>query len=663
MVLAGKGEKINAKSLLQWEEEFDAGDKTGIVKIIERKVRYCLRKEDAWRKEAKEDYKFALGDQWTEEEKEKLKEQERPCLTFNKIESLIDLVGGWQRENSPRIRVYPEGGEDKIFSEIGDKLVKSVDKWTKLNYKLDHQFDDGIVCGKGWMEMGISYDNDPIHGDLKFRNIKYAQVLKDPDGTEYDQSDWEYVIKLSRQTKNKLKKLFPSANKKIENLRTDNTEYLFAGEPYQEGDADNYHLGKTFKEMDDSLQTSGVEEDEKYLLKEYWHRKFSTKYFVYDVNNARMEKFDDEEKAEAKREEILNEYNAKHEQAMMEYQKLVEASEAAVQAQGGLNPGEENLLPKPPEKEPVDIKVIKRPVAEMWYAATAAGVLLQGDIRSPFSPYYEGFPLFNYFAKWYVSADNDKEGIKGITRNIKDPQRELNKSRSQNLHILCTRANSGWVGDNNALTPEGWKDLQNMGSTPGVVIRKKPGTQLDKIEPSGPDTSQIMRGQEAGQDIKEISGVNADALAIQDKTTSGRAISMRIHQAMTILSKYFRNFRFTKEMIGTAIYAMIPHIFDEAMIKKVCGEQWLKENNVMDGHITAFLQQIKDGKYDIQITEADNSATIRQETFDNLMEMAGQGMPIPPDVLLEFSSIPNSKNIIDRVKEYVQSAAEATPKK
>ena len=167
----------------------------------------------------------------------------------------------------------------------------------------------------------------------------------------------------------------------------------------------------------------------------------------------------------------------------------------------------------------------------------------------------------------------------------------------------------------------------------------------------------MLRGEQATQDIKEISGVNSDAMAMTDKTTSGKAISLRIRQALTILAKYFTNFRLTKERVGSAIYAMIPHVFDKHMVRKVCGEEWLETNGVTDGRIVAFLQQIKDGKYDIEITEADNSATLRQETFDSLMEMANAGMPIPPDVILEFSSMPNSKEIIDRVKQYMEATA------
>ena len=131
---------------------------------------------------------------------------------------------------------------------------------------------------------------------------------------------------------------------------------------------------------------------------------------------------------------------------------------------------------------------------------------------------------------------------------------------------------------------------------------------------------------------------------------------------MTILAKYFRNFRFTKELVGTAIYAMIPHVFDIHMVKKVIGQKYLEDNDISDGYLEAFMEQIKDGKYDLSITEADNSQTIRQETFDNLMDMVEKGMPIPPDVILEFSSMADSTDIIERVKEYQAQQTEAAQK-
>lgn len=75
--------------------------------------------------------------------------------------------------------------------------------------------------------------------------------------------------------------------------------------------------------------------------------------------------------------------------------------------------------------------------------------------------------------------------MQGITRAVKDPQREKNKSKSQNLHILNTQANSGWVCDDDALSPEGFKDLENVGSKPGLVVRKRPGKEIREIVPKG----------------------------------------------------------------------------------------------------------------------------------------------------------------------------------
>ncbi len=603
----------------------------------------------------KEDFRFALGDQWTDEEREILEDQGRPCLTFNKIEPLINLVGGYQRENSFRIKAFPEGGEDKIFSEIADKILGFIDKTSKLSYKLDHEFDDGIIGGKGWIEMAISYDRDIINGELMFRQLTPYQVLKDPEGREYDQSDWGYMIKVSRYSRARLKSMYPDKETEIEDFETD--DYADMDEtPTKESDADNYHNKKG---MGVSGQKAGVEDDEtpksqrQFTLIEYYHRKFTDRFFVYNVNIGMLEKFDKKEEADARRTAIIKEYNEK-------FAAEVEGHDAAstlAPLAAAVNPAGTAATPPnlpAPVKDNIEakIKVIKRSIPEMWYAAIACGVELQGDIISPLEPYYSGYPFFHYFANWNPSAETEELRIKGITRNIKDPNREVNKSRSQYLHILNTSANSGWIGDRNALRKDEWEELNKFGSKPGIVIKKKEGSTLERIHPVEGSMANITRGEAAEQDIKEISGINSDALAIQDKTTSGRAISLRIKTAITILAKYFRNFRYTKEMVGDAIFAMVPDVFDIPKIKKILGEKYIKDNQISDGVLQAFLRQVADRKYNIDITEADNSATIRLETFEQLADLAKGGYPIPPDVILEFSAIPNSAEIISRIKAY-----------
>jgi hypothetical protein len=112
-------------------------------------------------------------------------------------------------------------------------------------------------------------------------------------------------------------------------------------------------------------------------------------------------------------------------------------------------------------------------------------------------------------------------------------------------------------------------------------------------------------------------------------------------------------------MIGTAIFAMVPHIFNLQSLKKVIGQEYINTNKLEDGMIQAMLQQVADGKYDVEITEADNSATIRAELFDDLMSMAKNGMMIPPEVILQFSNIPNLKEVTEKINAYTQHMAAA----
>lgn len=622
--------------------------------FIDKQIKRGLQKISKWKKEAKEDYNFALGEQWTEEERNILKDEGRPCMTYNKIEPLLDLVGGYERENSARIKVNPEGGEDKIFSEIMDMALKQIDKWTKLGYKLDHVFDDGVACGKGWLEMAISYDEDILNGDLIFRQLTPWQVVPDPDGSEYDQSDWGHLTKLSHLSKGRLKLLYPDKEKQIDELVEDTFNDTFStfGEATEADDNDNYHLGK-----DAGTPGPGVE-DPKFWLKEYWHVKKIKKFILFYAQENRFTHYDTKEEAEAEAKRINEEAELKFAHAQKGFEALMfNRSDPVLSQAVGVDP--KAPMPEAPVYEPPSLRIIEKYVKEMWYAACVSGVMLVDDTKSPFEPYYHSFPIFNYYAKYKPSVEKEELKIKGLVRNLKDPQRDLNKSKSQFLHILNTSANSGWVGDDAVLTPSGWEDLKKLGSTPGIVVRKQKTGELDRIQPAGVPQGQMVRMEAAFQDIKEISGINSDALAIQDKNTSGRAIALRIKQAVTILSPEFRNFRWTKEMVGNAIFAMVPHIFTLDSLKKVIGPSYMKTNGLSDGMVQAMLQQVADGKYDIEITEADNSATIRAEIFDNLMEMASKNMPIPPDVILSFSNIPNLKEVTDKIEAYQQKVMAA----
>lgn len=595
----------------------DNGDGKQDLKLeIFQRYKSCTKFYDKWEIEAKDDYAFGLGDQWLTADRQALHEQMRPCLTFNRIKPIIGVVSGYQRENSARIKVNPEGGEDKIFSEVMDKVLTFIDKVSHLSYRLGYLFDDGLYCGKGWIESSITYDKDPIKGELNFKQLTPYQVKVDPDCMDYDINDSaQYCFKVVRLTKDKLKFLYPKKKKLIDGFVKDNDDSVINGSGmFVEGDKDDYsnRPNKTtvVKYQAETLDEEDFEKDQKFTVKEYWRLKTVTKYFVVEKETGEPQKFDTKEEAEAY---------------------------AITQTMDG---GEV-------------MKVIDRESNEMWVAALCCGFILQ-DEKSPFEPFYSGFPFFRYMAEWTPNADSELLRVQGFVRQLKDPQREKNKSKSQNLHILNTQANSGWIADDDALTPEGFKDLEEMGSKPGLVIKKRAGKEVREIMPKGPNVGHLQREQQADEEFKQISGINPDLMGLQEGTESGRAIALRVKQAIISLVRLFSNFRYTKECLGKFILQMLPLLFDSKKMMKILGPQYLQANKLDEGSLMAMLTIIKDNKYDVLITESDHNSTLRYETFNQLVELTKAGIPIPPDLIIDYMDLSNSTEVKKKIVEEQQ---------
>lgn len=578
---------------------------------------------DPWTDEAKEDYRFALGDQWSDEDKEALREQSRPALTFNRIRPLINIVSGYQRENSARIKVNPEGGEDRIFSEVMDRAIKHVDKQAHLGYKMGYWFDDGLYCGKGYLEAIITYDKDPIRGELKFKQRSPYQVLPDPDFLEYDLNEGaKFVFIVDRLSKADLKELYPGKEKLISGFQGDKDDIELNGSGLDVDD-DYGALPSQANKLKKPATENAAEEgdaDGQFTHKEYWRVKYVTKYFVINKDSGEPERFDSKEEAE---------------------------TFVAQQVFG---------------------KVIERQVPEMWVAAKVCGFILQ-DEKSPFEPHYSGYPIFRFMADWAPNAEEEKLRAQGIVRPLKDAQREKNKAKSQYLHILNTQANSGWIGEEGALSEGGWKTLEKMGSKPGLIAKIRKGfyDKIREIQPKGPNTGQIVREEKADEEFKQISTINPDLMGMQEGTASGRAISMRIKQAVLALARLFSNYSYSKEIVGKFILEMLPMIMDTKKLMKILGPQYMAKavdpekypQGLTEGVLEAFLTMVKDNKYDVFVAEADANSTIRYEIFQELSELLKAGAPIPIDLLIDYMDLPNSEEVKQKIKEAQAQAAAA----
>jgi hypothetical protein len=195
---------------------------------------------------------------------------------------------------------------------------------------------------------------------------------------------------------------------------------------------------------------------------------------------------------------------------------------------------------------------------------------------------------------------------------------------------------------------------------------------------------------ENAQDIKEASGVNPDLLANADTDQSGRAILLKQRQGLVMVQEPLDNYGETKRILGRFILSQLGELFTVETAVKVLGEAWVSKQEAFkepvfdpmgqpqldtNGKLKTQLnpdlvgkvlnEVLNDsalGKYDVTIGEGAYTETSRMANHMMLMEMAKSGIPIPPDVLIKESNLPeSSKSQILAAIEAQQQAMQAQP--
>lgn len=616
-----------------------ADKKTITAEEIKKNFKLARLADSKWMKEAREDLKFRLGEQWTDEEKETLREQGRPAMTFNIIQPIILLASGYQRQSRSAIRAFPNGGEDAVKSEVATALIKHACNKSKLENKMSLQFEAGIEIGKGFLEPYIDYTEDLVYGRLQWRFRNPFAVKFDPNCTEYDLSDCEYMIYEDYFTKSKLGRMFPQHKSKILQIQV-------AKEPLEEeypaiGDLGELGIKKTSESsegtydnvygMDEEAPEDSEELGEEVLhYIEHQYKKYITKYLAADATRGKMQLFDDKDKAQ----EYLDQLRA---QDPISPEVIVN-----LQLQDPTFTGEEKQ------------KVIERVYPEIWVAIMVEDEVIE-DMQSSHYPQWKGFSLLPYFSHYSplarMALQRNDLAYQGIVRSLKDPQREKNKRRSQMLHHLNTSANSGWLSVQGA-----WVDpdkVETLGSTAGVQLEYKKGVEKpERIAPVSLSQGHLIMEEAAEQDIKTISGINADMLAMDDKTTSGRAIALRQNQGFLMLKRIFDNFSWTQEIVGRYILTQLGKLYSVETAMLVLGAEFIVKNKVTPQIVDEVLNSADLGDYDVTIGEGQDSPTMRYSNYMLLSELMEKGAPIPFDVLLEYSDLPDAakKSVIASIQ-------------
>ena len=635
-----------------------------IVSRVYKDLKYSAEKMYKLHEAIKEDFKFEQGEQWKHSDVVELEQAGIKALTINKIKPIIKLITGIERQSRSDFKAFPEGGEDELTSEISTRLMKNVSKNSKIEIKLSEQFKNGCIGGMCFIEPYIDYSFDLINGDLKWKKVSGRDVYLDPDFQEYDLSDAKFVIRITKDLNmDDLEMLFPDDKKKLDKITIGRLDMGMLSSVKASDDVTNYPL------VNEKEIISG-ESKSLYDLVDYYYKELQERYYVVIKDKGIIKEFETKEEAIA----------------------LVE--------QVGMG------------------DILSRKVPVIMHAQVVGNVELYNEKVWSY-PRWKSYPLIPYFAE-LITEDLDDLSltIQGIVRGIKDLNLEYNKRRTQELRHLNSSANSGFDIEEGQLSKEEEFNLKRFGSSPGFVAKRKKGTPpLGRISPMPLSQGHSQLAAENAQDLKEASGVNPDLLANDSQSQSGRAILFKQRQGLQMIQEMLDNFGETKKLVGRFILSQISELFTVETVMRVLGDAFISENftvpvtaikdralqKVQEGQegqltelensvllqyptvplgqpivdeqnnlipavdfdaaitlINTILSETQLNKYDIAIGEGPFSETIKLANFTDLKELAQQGVPIPPESLIETSMLPQAqKNKILRQLAAMAQASQA----
>jgi hypothetical protein len=459
-----------------------------------------------WFKEARTCYDIVAGHQFEPDDLSLLKEQNRPAITFNRVDPVIDSVCGLEINNRQEVKFYPRHTGDAGV----DDLLTAAAKWVRDEcYAEDEEseaFRDQVICGMGWTETRLDYDIDP-DGMVRIDRLDPLEMVPDSSAKKKNLSDARRISRIRDLPFYTVKDMFPDHEESDLHAEWAMDTASMASSPHDANAA-------VFYKNDQSGQVDKNQTLCRLVEIQWWVHEKSWR--VIDPVT----------------------------------QKIIE-----------LTTKEYSQLKKNLKGTNIPLQAAEQKIKK-YYKAFLGNVLLE---KKP-GPKEGGFTFKCMTGK----SDRNKGIFYGMVRAMIDPQRWANKWLSQVLHIVNTNAKGGIMAEEGAFSNaqeaiDNWSDpaavtLVKNGAITGGKIQPKPQTAW----PQGLEG--LM--QFAITSIRDASGVNLELMGQADRAQPGILEHQRKQSAVTILAGFFDSLRrYRKEQGHLLLYYITNFISDGRLIK------------------------------------------------------------------------------------------------
>lgn len=550
--------------------------KKDLVQTYKERVKDAERRLGEWRREALESYEYVAGHQLSDDEKALLAEESRPEIVFNRTEPIISSVTGHQINNQHQVKYLPRREGTAKHNEIYSEAARWVDDESDSLDEISTAFWDMLVCGMGFTETRMDYDEDPEGKIYGAERVPPLEMGWDVSARKTNLADARFVYRFKWWDRDDAEVRWPEI-KDIEAKGDDIiTEDLYS-EP--EHDASMAWL----YENDTSEWYDEQRNQVKIIQYQYW--ELETVYLVGDPQKRQLIEMDEERFK--KIEKRLNGLGIRW------------------------------------------VRQLRKKYRQAFFLGEH--ILEDGECPCPHS-----FTLRAMTGK----RDEKKKYFYGLVRPMKDPQSWSNKFFSEIENIMTSNRTGGAFVEESALidprkAEEEWNDPNPLIMVADGAISKGAIMERQPIHyPTGIDRMMDV----ALTAIPQVTGINPELLGLTGRDQPGILEQTRRRAGMTILASLFNSLRrYNKERGRVLLYFITEYITDGRLIRITTEggeEQYVPLTRQDEDDFVKYDVVVADAPHSPNQKEETFMALAQ------IMPMVIQmGVPVPPEVL-DFLPVP-----------------------
>jgi len=299
-------------------------EQTELVTRIHGHLKDGKRHLDKWRKQAIIAFDYFAGNQWSTEDKAKLDDEQRPAIVFNRTVRVINAVAGLELQNRQEVVYKPRELNDSINNELLTNAARWVRDLCDAEDEESQAFKDDLICGIGWLETHIDYEQDP-DGMIFIERTDPLEMLYDPAAKKRNLDDARWVARIKEYDKHEFKEIWPDAE-----ISQDESSLNFWGSAGQQ--PINVEESRFYRA--DSGQQYEIDKNSVQVIQYQWFERepfYRVEHPQDGVKQFSVEEFNKiKEYVEANGFKYVKQYKRQYKQAFLLGKEILEQGDCAV---------------------------------------------------------------------------------------------------------------------------------------------------------------------------------------------------------------------------------------------------------------------------------------------------------------------------------------------